>query len=633
MDCDPSEKKPRERGGERRRRNFCLAVLWLCVWPAVPGRAEMPWKEAGLSERQAAAHLLNRFTYGPRPGDVSRVVRMGLDNWLDWQPQGDAPGAAASAVLARLDSVPLTPEEVAESYPEHSTLLAEAIAEGVVTREEYNGALGQSRRRSARQELQRFALSQGYRPPEEVLAELRAQKLYLAVYSLSQLTEVLTDFWFNHFNVSAADPQCRPYVLSYERSAIRPRVLGTFGELLAATARHPAMLIYLDNAHSQAEPGVQTRYELEMEDLGSFSPAESLTLRQRLARTLKWRPPGMSELERRRYLGLNENYARELLELHTLGVDGGYGQDDVIEVARAFTGWGLLPKPARQREILLEAAEEADFGFVIDGEFLFRADRHDAEPKRILGVPLPAGRGIEDGEEVLDLLVAHPSTALHLARKIAVRFVSDRPSEQLVERLTRAWELSGNSLREVIRTLVSSPEFWIEGRKHSKLKSPFELVASSLRALDAEIDDPAALLRWITDLGQPLYTCAPPTGYPDRPETWASAGSLLARVNFAEKLARGRIDGVSYGLLGLVGGRFLSSPTEAVQAYLPLVLAERQLGEMLAAAATAPAPERPAEGVAGSPDALSDGERLRRAERYAWYALSLLLGSPEFQQR
>ncbi len=611
-----------------------LALLVTLLLAAAPGWAELPWREAGLSERQAAAHLLNRFTYGPRPGEIEAMVELGLDNWLDWQLQGELPGALADAALARFGSLNLTFRELTRNYPHHNMLLAQAVAAGAVSEKAYTGQLGEDPRRRSQRALERFAKSRGLRPEREVLAELRAQKLYRALYSESQLTEVLTDFWFNHFNVSAADSKCRPYVLAYERDAIRPHVLGSFRTLLGATARHPAMLIYLDNAYSEASPRAKTTFELEMEDLGEFSPTENPTFRQRLAKTLRWRPPGMvdEQAERR---GLNENYARELLELHTLGVDGGYRQRDVIEVARAFTGWGRLPKSESQRKMFTQAAAETDFGFVVDGEFLFRADRHDAGPKTILGVPFPAGRGVEDGEEVLDLLAQELATVRHLSRKIAVRFVSDRPSDKLTARLVRAWKLTGGDLRQVILALAESPEFWLEAREPGKLKSPLELVASALRALDADLQDPMESLRWIATAGQPLYTCAPPTGYPDRPETWASAGALLNRVNFGRALSRGGVRGAAIDFLGLVGDRGLDSTAEAMRAYLPLVLAERRLGELLESLAAEEGPGNRDQSAVRATDSAepADPDRLRRAEMFAKYALGVLLATPEFQYR
>lgn len=278
--------------------------------------------------------------------------------------------------------------------------------------------------------------------------------------------------------------------------------------------------------------------------------------------------------------GLNENYARELLELHTLGVDGGYDQRDVIEVARAFTGWALLPPGERGERGRrgLEAAQRAGgLGFVREGDFVFRADAHDAAEKRVLGVTLPAGRGVEDGEQVLDLLAAHPATARHLARKLAVRFVSDAPSESLVDRLAQTYERSGGDLSSVLRALVESPEFWDPAARTAKIKSPFEVAVSALRALGAEIENPFPTVEWISRMGQPLYAYQAPTGFPDDAEFWVNTGALLARMNFGLELAAGRVAGVEFDFETLFGAREPESARAALASYARALLPERDI--------------------------------------------------------
>jgi len=656
---------PRLAGRRAARRTATAAPLFflLAVALAVPAdaqlassgqeSAELPWRRAGLTDRQAAAHLLHRFAYGPRPGEIERVVELGIDNWIEWQLAGDAPGPLLEAKLARLSAVGLAPREISRTYPHHAQVVAEAIAGGLFTREEYAGEAGEERRRRAEAALDAYAEERGYRPRGEVLAQLRAQKLYRARYSESQLVEVLTDFWFNHFNVSAEHSEAKQYVLSYERDAIRPRVLGRFRDLLGATARHPAMLLYLGNAHSVAEPSAVTTFDRAMTELDEFSPTGDPNLQQWLARELRWRPPEARRLDPvHAGKGLNENYARELLELHTLGVDGGYSQGDVIEVARALTGWTLLSKrnsPPRRRRLFQLAAERTDLGFVIDGQFLFRPDHHDSEAKTILGTPFPAGGGVEEGEAVLDLVAAHPATARHLARKLAVRFVSDQPSEELVAELARTYLATGGDLREVVRTLLEAPELWraapsAGGRSPGKLKTPFELVASALRVLGAELDDTAATARWIARAGQPLYAYAAPTGYPDREAAWASVGSLLGRLNFTFELARGKVDGVRHDPLDLLeqleAPREPASITEAVEIYLPLLLPERHLGPLLTEFAeraealdAAEAELEEGEAAPGDPDDRTELRRRRRAKKFAILATAVLLASPELQRR
>ncbi len=569
----------------------------------------LPWREAGLSEAEAAAHLLDRFAHGARPGEVERVVEMGLETWLDRQLAGEIPDPRVEGYVAGLRSLGLSAREVTEVYPEPGMVKREAARAGVVDRgmrppdsvspdsvspdsvSPEEGEDGDASEMDERHKVREWARKQGYRPMRELIGELMVHKLYRAVYSENQLQEVLTDFYFNHFNVSITDNQARPYVPSYELDAIRPHVLGSFRDMLEATAKHPAMLHYLDNARSVAPEGAPTTFDPESfrrarrGGRGSVSPPWSP---EGDSVSPPWSPEGDSgrfgraQMEERRRefalnrpSGLNENYARELLELHTLGVDGGYTQDDVVEVARAFTGWATYP-PVRRPEVeaRIERARRVP-GFVFEESFLFRADAHDAAEKRVLGKKLPAGRGIEDGYEVLDLVAAHPSTAQHLARKLAARFVADEPSEGLVERLAGTYLASRGDLREMIVVLASSPEFWSAAARRQKIKSPFEVAVSALRILDARITHPRAVVEWISRMGQPLYAYQAPTGYPDRADAWVNAGSLLNRMNFGLELATGRVAGVRFNLAKLNQNREPESLVAALRAYVPILLPER----------------------------------------------------------
>ncbi|HEY3568481.1 MAG TPA: DUF1800 domain-containing protein [Thermoanaerobaculia bacterium] len=558
----------------------------------------MPWKQAGLTERQAAAHLLNRFAFGPRPGEVDAVVKMGLDRWLERQLGANLPDDKVRDDLQILPALAMSTDQILQTYPPVGMVLRQAKEAGIIPDDIKPGDLkkkaDEGQREDLKEKVKAFAAQKGYRPEKELLGQLMTQKLVRAVESENQLEEVMTDFWFNHFNVSLTDNKARPFLLSYERDAIRPHALGAFRDLLEATAKSPAMLVYLDNAQSTAAENEPTTMQDEMgrtprqrarfggRGLGApgdpsmrpFNGQGMLAARQnRLARS--------PQAPKRKQQGVNENYARELMELHTLGVDGGYTQQDVIEVARAFTGWTILPiqlKVRQATEVRLARAERAGgLGFRQDGDFLFRADAHDAAPKTILGVKFPAGRGIEDGEAVLDLLAAQKATARHLSTKLAVRFVSDHPSQALIDRLTDVYLTTHGDIRQMIVAIADSPEFWSRDAVGSKIKSPFELTASALRATDGEIVDPRAVLQWINRMGQPLYAYQAPTGYPDRAEAWVNTGSLLNRMNFGLQLAANRVKGVSLDLPALNKGREPESREEALKTYAALLMPGRDL--------------------------------------------------------
>lgn len=567
--------------------------------PEKPASVHLPWKEAGLTERQAAAHLLNRFAFGPRPGEVDAVVEMGLDRWFERQLAGGLPDARVEADLRRLPALRLSTREIAKTYPPPGLVLLQAREAGIVPKDTDRKDMKELKdkdREALRDKVMEFARKQGYRSQKELLGQLMTQKLMRAVESENQLTEVMTDFWFNHFNVSLTDNRARAYLLPYERDAIRPNAAGRFRDLLEATAKSPAMLLYLDNAQSSAADGSPTTMQKEMGRMP----------RQRAPMGIERRggrgfigggrgagrfPGGDPEMatpgapERRvRPRGLNENYARELMELHTLGVDGGYTQEDVVEVARAFTGWSVLP-PGPRREMaetrLARLQRAGGLGFRTEGDFLFRADQHDAGEKTVLGVKLPAGRGLQDGEAVLDLLAAHRATARQIASKLAVRFVSDHPPQPLVDRLTDVYLQTGGDVRRLLAAIAESPELWSRESLGAKVKSPFELAASALRATGGEIGDPREALKWIGRMGQPLYAYQAPTGYPDRAEAWVNSGSLLNRMNFGLQLAAGRVSGVALDLPALGGGREPESREEALRVYAGLLLPGRDLAATL----------------------------------------------------
>jgi uncharacterized protein (DUF1800 family) len=658
---------------------LAVGLPWLAGAAGSRPALHMPWKEAGLTERQAAAQLLSRFAYGPRPGDVDKVVAMGLDRWFEQQLKGDLPDAQVAERLRPYPALAMSNEEVFHRYPTNGMILAEMRRDGLLpgkkagagantanaanTAEAIAADLAGLDKQEIKQKARAFARDKGYRPEKELLGQVMTQKLVRAVYSENQLAEVMTDFWFNHFNVSLTNNKVRPYLLSYERDAIRPNVLGHFRDLLEATARHPAMLVYLDNAQSSAAMNAETTMTDELARQHAAAPGFG---RRRPGRFAQAPKAGIGKGKGKKERGLNENYARELMELHTLGVDGGYTQKDVVEVARAFTGWSVLPPgPARQQAEarLARVQRQGGLGFQEQGDFLFRADVHDAGSKVVLGKTLPAGRGIEDGEQVLDILAVQPATARHLATQLAARFVADQPPKALVDRLTAVYLESQGDVRQVLRAIASSPEFWSPEARGAKIKSPFELAASAIRAVNGDLKNPKETLQWVAKIGQPLYAYQAPTGYPDRAESWVNTGSLLNRMNFGLQLASGRVRGVDVDLVALNGGHEPESREQALHTYAGLLMPERDLTAALKVLkpmvtqpdlarrideATPAADEKSAKaGSIGGQDDEEEmifGDKPQKEERRAARAnlpeptpveevVGVILGSPEFQRR
>jgi len=589
-----------------------MRTLLLLLLLALPALArELPYAKAGLTPREAAAHLLNRFTFGPRPGDVDAVVAQGLDKWLDAQLAAELPETALDKRFQSFRTLAMSDRELATTYVNPGMVAAFANAEGMVLRP---GVDTPDAKKEYREALMAYAKTKGIRPVRELMQELAAQKVLRAVYAENQLREVLTDFWFNHFNVSTTSNPARSHILSYERDVIRPNALGRFSELLFGTAKHPAMLHYLNNAQSVAGANATTTME------GMAPP--------KLVERVK-------NAKKNKKAGLNENYARELMELHTLGVDGGYQQSDVVEVARALTGWTVYPVGPRAARLLQALEKGKAVGFVQQGEFIFRADAHDAGPKTILGRKFPAGGGLAEGEQVLHMLAQHPSTARFIAKKFAARFVSDTPPPALVDRLAKTFQRTGGSTRALVETLVQSPEFWSADARRAKVKSPLELVASSLRALNADIVKPRQeVYRWLQKMGQPIYAYQAPTGFPDRAQTWINSGTLLNRMNFGLVLASGQLPGVQVDLAPLAANQANMKADAQLK-----VVAERLLpGRDLKTTVKDLTP------LVSDPNYVQRvGEKARAADQDApivtkapsqlAQVVGILLGSPEFQRR
>jgi uncharacterized protein (DUF1800 family) len=524
-----------------------------------------------LNEEEAILHALNRLGFGPRPGQVEQIEKTGLENWIQAQLRPE--NISDPVVDARLTQFPALGLSVAgllDQYPPQD-IAAKRLG---MKLEDYQKHLQDL----AKQPGGTSALP--FKGQNEIANDVVEAKIIRAVYSERQLAEQLSDFWFNHFNVFIYKDLDRWYLIPYERDAIRPHVLGKFRDLLEATAKSPAMLFYLDNSSSA--------------DAHAF---DRLKLHPARARPGEKLPP----LGPRR--GLNENYGRELMELHTVGVDGGYQQEDVVEVARAFTGWTI------------ESPRE-------NPTFYFDERIHDPDPKRVLGKKIKGG-GIKDAEQVLDLLAKNQNTARHISLQLAERFVSDDPPPALVARMTKSYEKSKGDIRAVMTTMIYSPEFWSRAAFRAKVKTPFELVASTARALGADVDQPLQLAQWISRIGEPLYQCLPPNGYSDKAATWVSTGALLNRVNFAVALTSNKVRGAQVDITSLVGAEVGANPHLAL---------DRIEGEFLAGQVS-DSTRATLEKEMTEPRIL--GAKLDDPVTQVNVSLitGLVLGSPEFQKR
>ena len=529
---------------------------------------------APLTKEQRAIHALNRLTFGPRPGDLDRVLEMGVDKWIDQQLHPEQiDDSALNARLGPLRTLRMSPKEIVQNFPspgmikqvfdgklqppndpmlamiyraqltrlqvqnqqkasaatlaadangktaedlqkEQQKQIATALAKDLLalpkdqripTLEGYSGdqllALGTSTPGDLREKLnadftpdQREAFQALGYPPSVPINELQQSKLLRAIYCERQLQEVMTDFWFNHFNVFLNKDADQHYTTAYERDTIRPRALGKFRDLLIATAESPAMLFYLDNWSS----------------IGPNSQA---------AGGGKNRTPDTKR-------GLNENYAREIMELHTLSVDGGYTQTDVTELAKVLTGW-TIDNPGQA------------------GGFIFDPKKHEPGDKHVLGVTIHEN-GQQEGMEILDRLASSPQTAHFISKKLAQRFVSDDPPPALVNRLAQCFLETDGDIREVLHTLFTSPEFWSPQAYRAKVKTPLEFVVSTVRASAADVSNPMPLVQILAKMGEPLYQMQPPTGYSMRADYWINSDALLDRLNFALQMSNSQVGGVKF---------------------------------------------------------------------------------------
>jgi uncharacterized protein (DUF1800 family) len=640
-------------------------------------------KYAGASQmddHKRAEHALNRLTFGPRAGDVNRVMTMGVDKWIDEQLHPEKINdSALEPRLVPFQTLRMNTQEMVEAFPprqvikavsngklslpadpmrravyesqlerfqEKQTKKAEkvnvtAASASTVTGQESLLSEDEARHREERFNANELVRELASMPPdqrteavlklstpsrtavaeamkgdkrekfleglspqqrEDMLAmsnpeqmiddELIQGKLLRATYSERQLDEVMSDFWFNHFNIFIGKDADRFLVPSYECDVIRPHALGKFEDLLVATAQSPAMLFYLDNwlsvgPNSDVANGIKHRNKRDEKKYAKNNG-----------------PVKQSKGKRN---GLNENYGRELMELHTLGVNGGYTQKDVTEVARVLTGWSV------------KQPKDGDYSF----GFKFDEAMHEPGDKVVLGHRIKAN-GEKEGREVLHILAHHPSTAKFICTKLAQRFVSDNPPPELVDRMTQTFLKKDGEIREVLKTLFQSPEFWSADDYRAKVKTPLEFVVSALRASDADVTDAMSLARQLQNMGMPLYSMQPPTGYSMKADAWVNSSALLGRMNFALTLTAGKLKGVQVD-----SGRMLDTkqpPTDAEQTLAMLensLLAgniSKQTHDTIAAQLQDPKiTQRKLDDPAHPPNVAG--------------IAGLLLGSPEFQRR
>ncbi|MFA6275843.1 MAG: DUF1800 domain-containing protein [Pedobacter sp.] len=536
----------------------------------------LPYKKAGLTEQQAAAHLLSRFTYGAKEGDVELVTKIGLEKWLKQQLDGTLEDTALNRMLEKFDAINLTNTEVENVFPRNAQVVRFAVRDGYIHKDSVNKANGKEYRAT----LANYMREKGIKPQQELYRQFINQKILRAAYTHNQLRELMTDFWFNHFNVALSKNQCASYIPAYERDVIRPNVFGDFENLVLSTAKSPAMLMYLDNFSSTGTNIPANEYGEDMMMAGQQKRKGKFA-----AQVAKAKIPQIKNKKS----GLNENYAREVMELHTLGVDGGYTQSDVTQAARILTGWTIAPMGdngygAPMKKIIEKVGDDnlKKRGFVHEGDFLFVMNRHDNGEKTVLGKTFPVGGGYEEGVALLQMLAHHTSTAKFISKKIATRFVSDNPPQSLIDKMAKTFLSSNGNIRSVLITMVSAPEFWSANALREKTKSPFELAISAVRSLDAKINQPYQLYTWINKMGQQMYYYQAPTGFPDRGQYWINTGSLLNRMNFGLALASQRIPGVTFNLAAMNNNHEPESAEAALLIYSKMMMPERKLDETIA---------------------------------------------------
>ncbi len=512
-------------------------------------KGKLPISE--LTEDEAIMHAMNRLGFGPRPGDVEHIRKTGLEKWVDQQLHPESiDDSALDQRLQRYSTLNLSARKLIEEYPQPGQVIKK---EGI-TKEEYEQRIKDKQRDAESQVIvtgnenldkaqRQLAKLQG---PGRIVAELSMAKVDRAIYSNRQLQAVMEDFWFNHFNVFAQKAEDKWLLPSYVRDTIRPRTMGKFEDLLLATAKSPAMLIYLDNFQS-ADPDAVRRLDAERAMRRArygraFAGGAAPTPGTFPGPVTSTSAPGAGAATavKKQERGLNENYGREVMELHTIGVDGGYTQQDVVQMAECLTGW-TVRTPRK------------------DPEFFFDDRIHAQGKKVVMGRTFSYG-GEKDGEEALKMLANHPHTAKFISMELARHFVSDNPPPALVERTAAEFSATQGDIRSVLKTMIYSPEFWSKETYRAKVKTPYELVASTARALNAEVTITLPTAQWVARMGEPLFLCQTPNGYSDKAETWVNTGALLNRLNFALSFATDKVAGATVDLKSTLGDEAAKDP-------------------------------------------------------------------------
>ncbi|MBC7901609.1 MAG: DUF1800 domain-containing protein [Saprospiraceae bacterium] len=556
-------------------------IFGICA-PLFAFKSDTKSEKRSLTEDQKILHVLNRLGFGARPGDVEKVRSIGIQKYIDQQLNGvSISDPVSESKVKDIEIFNMTTAEVFAKYPNPGALLRQleggkrnkqAIAQkdtGKMADQAESPDTKKDEQRERREKLQGLYREYDLKPAAQLVPQIAANRVLRAVYSERQLQEVMVDFWQNHFNVFSGKNAVRWYIPSYERDVLRKNALGTFKDLVVGTAQHPAMLFFLDNFES-VSPNAQAnvrgnnnRLQKQLQN-GDLPPRARERMKQRQGLTdaeLDQRIKQMSnkQAQQKRQRGINENYARELMELHTLGVDGGYSQKDIVEVAKAFTGWTIADARGYRRSAagMIQGNEDQRLerlqrqqGVPDDtesGEFYFNERWHDKDAKTVLGQKVDEG-GIKDGLKVIDILVKQPATAKFIARKLAVKFVSDNPSEALVGRVADAFSRSNGDIKTTLKAIFTDREFFAPENYRAKIKTPFELAISSIRTLGAETNASPGLLAMLNKLGEVPYGYQAPTGYPDTAEDWVNTGALLERLNFAVAIASNRIPGTRVNL-------------------------------------------------------------------------------------